>query len=578
MRQDRDEPIRVFSARLRGQEHVCNYKLTCQCDRELDYSDVMVRDALILGLSDEEICLDVLGHTTNPDLEETIAFIEAKESGKRSALRLLDGSLTSNTSASSSYKRFQKSQQVQGSHSDVAPPTVCGHCGKTGHGRGHQERSKRCPAYGHECSKCQIFHHYESVCKRSQRQPRSSTHQVDDNTATFNSLCTVDTQCPVNNAKIVLEHHVYNEFCDAWERRASDPHPYLTIRVHAHPADVHALGLGAPFHWPTPSVEHSVMADTGCQSCLASTSLLSKLGLQTRHLLPVTMKMTVADNRGINILGALVVRISGTSPSEKEYQTCQIVYFSDNINTSFLSKQACIALGVMPQTFSTIGDTDFDKASEVQSTAACPPTPTASKPDCDCPWRQPPPPRPTSLPFAPTDDNREKLEKWLLDYYQASAFNVCDHQPLPMMSGPLIHLMVDPNAEPVAYHTPIPVPVHWQDDVKAGLDQDVRPGVREPVPTGTPVTWCHTMVVCPKKSGKPRRTVSLQPLNRHAVWETHHTQSPFHQARAVPHNTKKTVFDAWNGYHCVPLDERDRHLTTFITPWSRYRYRVALQG
>ena len=86
------------------------------------------------------------------------------------------------------------------------------------------------------------------------------------------------------------------------------------------------------------------------------------------------------------------------------------------------------------------------------------------------------------------------------------------------------------------------------------------------------------MVVCPKKSGKPRRTVDLQNLNRHAVRETHHTQSPFHQARAVPPNTYKSVFDAWNGFHSIPIAEEDRHLTTFITPWGRYRYRVAPQG
>ena len=28
-----------------------------------------------------------------------------------------------------------------------------------------------------------------------------------------------------------------------------------------------------------------------------------------------------------------------------------------------------------------------------------------------------------------------------------------------------------------------------------------------------------------------------------------HTIAPLHQARAVPGNTKKTTFDAWNGYH-----------------------------
>lgn len=72
--------------------------------------------------------------------------------------------------------------------------------------------------------------------------------------------------------------------------------------------------------------------------------------------------------------------------------------------------------------------------------------------------------------------------------------------------------------------------------------------------------------------------MDLQALNSHATRETHHTQSPFHQAGFVPHNKKKTVFDAWNGYHSVPLHKDDRHLTTFITLWGRYRYCVAPQG
>lgn len=292
------------------------------------------------------------------------------------------------------------------------------------------------------------------------------------------------------------------------------------------------------------------------------------------------MKMKAADNRGIDILGALILRISGRSPTNTSYDTRQIVYISDNINTLFLSKQTCIALGVIPQTFPTVGDVHSSPPTTVNSSSV--PQPTApdmrQPPTCDCPRRQAPPPPPKQLPFPATEANREKLEKWLLDYYKASSFNTCEHQPLPMMSGPPLRLMVDPDAHPVAYHTPIPVPIHWQDDVKAGLDQDVRLGVIEPVPVGTPVTWCHKMVICPKKSGKPRRTVDLQPLNHHAVRETHHTQSPFHQARAVPHHTRKTVFDAWNGYHSIALDERDRHLTTFITPWGRYRYRVAPQG
>ena len=56
-----------------------------------------------------------------------------------------------------------------------------------------------------------------------------------------------------------------------------------------------------------------------------------------------------------------------------------------------------------------------------------------------------------------------------------------------------MRLMIDPQATPTAHHSPIPVPLHWQDEVKAGLHRDVRLGVLEPVPVGEPVTWCHRM-------------------------------------------------------------------------------------
>ena len=69
-----------------------------------------------------------------------------------------------------------------------------------------------------------------------------------------------------------------------------------------------------------------------------------------------------------------------------------------------------------------------------------------------------------------------------------------------------------------------------------------------------------------KKDGSSRRTVDLQHLNAASVRQTHHTQSPFQQASSVLHHTKKTACEAWKGYPSIPIREKDRHLTTFITP------------
>ena len=170
------------------------------------------------------------------------------------------------------------------------------------------------------------------------------------------------------------------------------------------------------------------------------------------------------------------------------------------------------------------------------------------------------------------------MKAWLLDWYGSSTFNTCPHQALPCMEGPPIEIHVDPAATPKACHTPATVPLHWQQRVHDDLLRDEALGVIERVPYGEPVTWCHRMVITRKRDGPPRRTVDLSPLNKHCQRETFATESPFHLARRIPKDAWKTVTDAWNGYHSIPLRESDCHLTTFITPFGRWRYTKAPQG
>ena len=86
------------------------------------------------------------------------------------------------------------------------------------------------------------------------------------------------------------------------------------------------------------------------------------------------------------------------------------------------------------------------------------------------------------------------------------------------------------------------------------------------------------MVITRKHDGSPRRTVDLSPLNKFCKRETFTTETPFHLARCIPKDTCKTVTDAWNGYHSVPLRQSDRHSTTFITPFGLWWYTRAPQG
>ena len=144
---------------------------------------------------------------------------------------------------------------------------------------------------------------------------------------------------------------------------------------------------------------------------------------------------------------------------------------------------------------------------------------------------------------------------------------MCECQPLPLLSGAPLQLHIDPHGRSVACHRVTPVPLHWQSRVKRDLDRDVKLGVLEKVPANTPVTWQSRMVITAKANGEPRRTIYYQPLNKHCLRQTYPVETPFKLAAKILLNTKKSVCDAWNGYHSVDI----RHYTTSLTTHGRYR-------
>ena len=218
----------------------------------------------------------------------------------------------------------------------------------------------------------------------------------------------------------------------------------------------------------------SAMTDTGCQSCLSGLGMLAKLNMKTSDLLPVKVKMNAANKKPINILGAAILNLTVRSEEGKSFSTKQLTYITNDTETFFLSKEACQDLQIIPRNFPSVlnlrnfGGHPSPSAAPSKNehlTAAAqkyiPPDPAPAT--CSCPPREQPPPPPTKLPYPPTKENVPKLKQFLLDHYKASTFNVCEHQQLPLMNGPPLKLTIKDDARPVAYHTPLPVPLHWQE-------------------------------------------------------------------------------------------------------------------
>ena len=351
----------------------------------------------------------------------------------------------------------------------------------------------------------------------------------------------------------------WNNTDHKFEKRLPKPAPCLNVEVSLMTDTHRKFGVHCE---EFPPVNISAIADTGCQTSTSGSDVLSKMKIPERYLIPTRHKIVGITDTPLDILGALMLKIS-----YNERTTNQMVHVSSKPSGLYLSETALKELGVI--------DDEFPNQSQAGPVS----TPLQGENnDCKCIPRTTAPDRPEKIPFHPSKKNVPKLKQWLIERFSASAFNKCTHQELQEMAGEPMNIVFKEGVAPHAVHTPIPVPIHWKDKIKEDLDRDVRLGIIEPVPQGTPTTWCARMVVAHKKDGTPRRTVDLQNLKNVTMRETHFTRTPFSIVSSIPVNTQKTVLDAWNGYHSLPLSASARNATTFITEWGRYRYKRAPMG
>ena len=157
-----------------------------------------------------------------------------------------------------------------------------------------------------------------SGTRHGQRRSRMSP-QRENATGVFQSLCCVENAHPIDDNETIilcnlrdfeLEHCIdlYDPSHDAWVKKSSAPQPTLGLYATHYPCDTRVLGLQTPLRRPTKVALVSIVADTGCQSCLARTNLLSELGLNVRHLSKTRLQMTAANGNNLDIIGAIALR------------------------------------------------------------------------------------------------------------------------------------------------------------------------------------------------------------------------------------------------------------------------------
>merc|ERR1712115_452583 len=181
------------------------------------------------------------------------------------------------------------------------------------------------------------------------------------------------------------------------------------------------------------------LVDSGAQLVVIGLSHLYGMGLSKKDLVPVNMKIKAGNSGGLKLLGGVFLKISGYSSSGKRWQTRQMAYCAEGCNRLFLSKQACVELGILEQSFPKIGRFDDAEVNCIKETGVDEDvsTPRVFSGKCEpyvdmdgeevysCPRRvlPPEPPSRQNVNIEFTEENSEKLKEWIIDYYSSSTFN-----------------------------------------------------------------------------------------------------------------------------------------------------------
>ena len=612
MSQKRDETFRAFVARVRGKAEICDYTTenTCDCgnNNTVDFTDIILRDILISGIYDTDIRRKILGVTDiiNKPINDIVTLVEGEEMA-RDALPTMATASAVHTSKSppsthttmnrdqkekcpDCYKLFKMyTEGVRGWN--TKPHQVCIDCYRVQ--RRRRQKRPNTNSANDKTENASIITQCAAIFNESRanhrHRPQTVTYAdaapVGIQSATSykrkrgrnknKSAASTRSNRPCDAQPLRMSHHVFTK--GEWRRMRFREHPTVNLKLSTNSNDYKSFGLCCP---SVPSTEIIATTDTGAQSCLWSLQDCKKAGYDIENIKPVNLDMSAANRSPIKVTGAIFAHLTGKGQSGEPISCATMIYISPSVKGFYLSYEAMIDLGIIAHNFPMVGAAfqppNTDKYSNqrrdactLNAMSGCS-TGVDNSGRCSCPDRTPVPPRPETMPFTCEPGNNEKMREWLLTHFASSTFNTCPHHPLPSMTGPPVEIHIDTDAVPKVCHTPAPVPLHWQEQVKADLERDEALGVIEKVPYGEQVTWCHRMVITRKHDGTPRRTVDLSPLNKYCKRETFAMESPFQIARRIANNTWKE-----NRHRCMEWIPQ-RHVTgrrsspydVYYTIWS----------
>ena len=307
MYQREHEAFNEYLSRLQTKASCCNF--VCESCDSTSVTE-RIKEQFIIGLRNEVIHREIIktesvhpGTSLDKLLSEALTLEQSmkdQETLKRDfpkTFSLDSEEVTSEANEVQAVSKFiqQKQERCQ---------NPCIGCGQRSHSS--YERQIKCPAWGKKCFYCDKLNHFQSCC----RSKRVSNNSSESKSAQMVEMTCMSAEIGPPSSSIVVQV----------QPRLGDK-----IRSSHNIAD---------------------FADTGSNVCLIGPKQLDILGISSEQILPHICKVYVPGGSHLKAIGKIQATIRLGSRS-----TVQVLYVSKHVDRVFLSRQACIALGIVPTSF-----------------------------------------------------------------------------------------------------------------------------------------------------------------------------------------------------------------------------------
>lgn len=477
------------------------------------------RDQIIEGLADGDIVEDLL-REKDLTLETTITKCRAQEAAKKQRVEIAGG--TVNVQALHQQNKSRPTSRQQDTprpplrrHDTSRPPprqqdTYGAPPGKClGCGsRQHLGGRQQCPAANLTCHFCHKIGHLAKVCRGRANPTRPPPYAA---RALYVESPPEEYEPEVNASSVYSKGFEPRINASRVCRKGFEPAPRIDVNISC-------LNGQASV---------SVLPDSGADISVAGMSLLHNLSEHPDNLLPSSITSRAVNGSVMRPIGKLPVTLSlGPKTCTEDF------HIYPDVNGSLISWRAARTLSILPD---------------------CYPSPPKT------------PPKP---PFHCVANVQGKPVDALMSEFP-SVFD----GSVRSMEGEEFRIVLSEDAQPFCVRAPRAVPFALREKLQAELEHLQCQGIIAPVTT--PTDWCAPIVVAPKKnSDKIRLCVDLTRLNKYVKRERYQSVTPAQAVADIATENAKvfTKLDALKGYHQCPLEKGSQLLTTFITPFGRFKF------